>query len=280
MRILIAAAFATLSLAVPYVAAQEKTDFKIPRTADGKPDFNGVWSSGGAERLGDLGGGPPRFTSAPNLPRAEPLSYQPWAEAERQKYLARRGIDDPIGRCMMPGVPRTTGMPMPIQFVQTPKQFIILYEAYHAYRIIPFDAKHPDDVEPSFMGDSVAHWEGDTLVVDVVGFNTVTWISGVGTIHTDKLHVVERYRFVDAQTRGAGSDDRGSRSAHQAGEAVLHAAARTGRADSRIRVHREQRGLDPVRTDPQDRPALPAEVGLDVGLATDFRLPGGHSTGL
>ena len=200
MKVLIAAALATLSLAVPYAAAQEKTDFKIPRTADGKPDFSGVWSSGGAERLGDLGGGPPRFTSAPNLPRPEPLSYQPWAEAERQKYLARRGIDDPIGRCMMPGVPRTTGMPMPIQFVQTPKQFIILYEAYHAFRVIPFDAKHPDDIEPSFMGDSVAHWEGDTLVVDVVGFNTQTWISGVGTVHTDKLHVVERFRFVDPQT--------------------------------------------------------------------------------
>jgi hypothetical protein len=197
---LVAAAIAALSLVVPVVAAQEKTDFKIPRTADGQPDFNGVWTSGGAERLGDLGNGPPRFTSAPNLPRAEPLSYQPWAEAERQKFLARRGIDDPIGRCMMPGVPRTTGMPMPLQFVQAPKQFIILYEAYHAYRVIPLTSKHPDDVEPSFMGDSVAHWEGDTLVVDVVGFNTQTWISGVGTIHTDQLHVVERYRFVDPQT--------------------------------------------------------------------------------
>jgi len=197
---LVAAAIATLSLPVPRAAAQEKTAFKIPRTPDGKPDFNGVWTSGGAERLGDLGDGPPRFTSAPNLPRSEPLSYQPWAEAERQKLLERRGIDDPIGRCMMPGVPRTTGMPMPMQFVQGPKQFIILYEAYHAFRIIPFDAKHPNDIEPSFMGDSVAHWEGDTLVLDVVGFNTQTWISGVGTIHTDRLHVVERYRFVDPHT--------------------------------------------------------------------------------
>ena len=111
--VLFAVAIATLSPA-PRVRAQEKTDFKIPRTADGKPDFGGVWTSGGAERLGDLGGAPPRFTSAPNLPRPEPLPYQPWAEAERQKFLARRGIDDPIGRCMMPGVPRTTGMPMPI----------------------------------------------------------------------------------------------------------------------------------------------------------------------
>jgi hypothetical protein len=197
---LVAAGIASLTLAVPRLAAQEKTDFKIPRTADGKPDFNGVWSSGAAERLGDLGGGPPRFTSAPNLPRPEPLPYQPWAEAERQKYVERRGIDDPIGRCMMPGVPRTTGMPMPIQFVQAPKQFVILYEAYHAYRVIPFDVEHPKDIEPTFMGDSVARWDSDTLVVDVVGFNTETWISGVGSVHTDRLHVVERYRFVDSET--------------------------------------------------------------------------------
>lgn len=187
-------------LATTALAAQQKPESAVSRTADGKPDFNGVWTSGGAERLGDLGDGPPRFTAAPGLPRTEPIPYQPWAEAERQKYLDRRGIDDPIARCMMPGVPRTTGMPMPIQFVQSPKQLVILYEAYHAYRVIPFDARHPDDVEPSFMGDSVAHWEGDTLVVDAIGFNTDTWLSGVGSIHTDKLHVIERYRFVDRQT--------------------------------------------------------------------------------
>jgi hypothetical protein len=188
------------ALASAQLAAQGKAAGAIPRTADGKPDFGGVWSSGTSERLGDLGGGPPRFTSAPDLPRPEPLPYQPWAEAERQKYLDRRGIDDPIGRCMMPGVPRTTGMPMPMQFVQSPKQFIVLYEAYHAYRVIPFTAAHPDDIEPSFMGDSIARWDGDTLVIDVVGFNTQTWISGVGSVHTDKMHVVERYRFIDPQT--------------------------------------------------------------------------------
>jgi hypothetical protein len=71
---------------------------------------------------------------------------------------------------------------------------VILYEIHHAFRIIPTDGRgHPDDMEPSYLGDSVAHWEGDTLVVDVTGFNTDTWLQGVGTIHSEQLRVTERY---------------------------------------------------------------------------------------
>jgi hypothetical protein len=71
---------------------------------------------------------------------------------------------------------------------------------FHLFRYIPIDAQHPDDVEPSYMGDSVAHWEGDTLVVDVAGFNDKTWLSGVGTFHSEKLHVVEKYTRMDENT--------------------------------------------------------------------------------
>jgi hypothetical protein len=85
----------------------------------------------------------------------------------------------------------------PTQIVQTPRQIVILYEQMHEYRIIPLNAKHPDDLAPAYMGDSVGRWEGDTLVVDVIGFNDRTWLVGTGTFHTDALHVTERYTRVD-----------------------------------------------------------------------------------
>jgi hypothetical protein len=171
----------------------------IPRAADGKPDLSGVWITGALALLvgeeearaiqrADAAAGRP----AP--PPREPPPYKPAAEAKRQEYLARRGIDDPMARCFLSGVPRITTRPLPFQIVQMPGQVIILYEAHHAFRIIPTDGRpHPDDLEPSFLGDSVARWDGDTLVVDVIGFNEKTWLAGVGTIHSEKLHVAERY---------------------------------------------------------------------------------------
>jgi hypothetical protein len=74
-------------------------------------------------------------------------------------------------------------MPMPFEIVQTPKEVVIAYESFHAFRIIPINDKlqHPNDLVPTWMGDSVARWDGDTLVVDVTGFNDKTWLSGTGS---------------------------------------------------------------------------------------------------
>jgi hypothetical protein len=172
----------------------------VPRAADGKPDLSGIWIATGAMRLlfGDEAAKAIVQADAaagrPPLPRPEPLPYKPAAEAKRQEYVARRGIDDPMGRCLLSGVPRISFRPLPFQIVQIPGQIILLYEVHHAFRVVPTDGRpHPDDVEPSFLGDSVARWEGDTLVVDVTGFNEKTWLTGVGTIHSEKLHVTERY---------------------------------------------------------------------------------------
>ena len=172
----------------------------IPRTADGKPDLSGVWIANGAMLLlfGEEEAKAIRqadaATGRPAPPRPEPPPYKPEAEAKRQYYVDRRGIDDPMARCLISGVPRITVRPLPFQIVQLPGQIIFLYEVHHAFRIIPTDGRpHPDDIEPSYLGDSVARWEGDTLVVDVTGFNENTWLAGVGTIHSEKLHVTERY---------------------------------------------------------------------------------------
>jgi hypothetical protein len=171
----------------------------IPRAADGKPDLSGIWIATGALMLMEGEAAVKAVQDAdkaigrPPL-RRDPPPYKPEAEARRQYYLGRRGIDDPMARCLMSGVPRISARPLPFEIIQLPGRVVILYEVHHAFRIIPTDGRpHPDDLEPSYLGDSVGRWEGDTLVVDVIGFNDKTWLAGVGTVHSEKLRVTERY---------------------------------------------------------------------------------------
>ena len=171
----------------------------VPRTADGKPDLSGIWIATGALLLfeGEEALRAARAADAAagrQPPPAEPPPYKPEAEARRQEYVARRGVDDPMARCLLTGVPRIKFRPLPFEIVQIPGRVIILYEIHHAFRIIPADGSpHPADLEPSYLGDSVARWNGDTLVVDVVGFNDNSWLAGVGTVHSEQLRVTERY---------------------------------------------------------------------------------------
>jgi hypothetical protein len=182
----------------------------VPRTAEGKPDLTGVWQGGNGRRgtweeansglgVGGIGSDP----TAPANPGSQqvitdPAPYQPWAAKKVLESFNKRGIDDPAALCLPLGVPRISIVGLfPIQIVQTPAQIVILYEYMNVFRIIPIDAMHNDDVVPSYMGDSVARWEGDTLVVDTIGFNDKTWLTGTGTFHTDALHVTERYTRID-----------------------------------------------------------------------------------
>lgn len=167
----------------------------IPRAADGKPDLTGTWQSGGVSINGEAGA-PPLNPLPPidNHPiRREPLVYKPDWEAKRKTIDA--ALDDPTLYCLLPGVPRISTMPMPLEIVQTPKEVVILHEAFRAWRRIPIDAnlKHPDDLTPTWMGDSVGRWEDDTFVVETIGFNDKTWIAGAASIHSEAMRVVERY---------------------------------------------------------------------------------------
>jgi hypothetical protein len=171
----------------------------IPRASDGKPDLTGTWQSGGVSINGEPGA-PPLHPLPPiddHPIRREPLVYKPAYEAKRKTIDP--ALDDPTLYCLLPGVPRISTMPMPLEIVQTPKQITILYEAFRAWRRIPLrdDLKHPDDLVPTWMGDSVGRWEGDTLVVDTIGFNDKTWLAGGASIHSEELHVVERYTLND-----------------------------------------------------------------------------------
>ncbi|HYM22649.1 MAG TPA: hypothetical protein VEU08_05560, partial [Vicinamibacterales bacterium] len=128
----------------------------------------------------------------PNLARGIALPYRPGAE---EKFKSHRGEDDPTARCLPPGVPRALGSPFPIEILQDANSVTILYEYMHLIRRIPTDGRsHAADLDATYMGDSVGRWEGDTLVVDAVGFNDQTWVDTEGHQHSDALHVVERYR--------------------------------------------------------------------------------------
>jgi hypothetical protein len=172
----------------------------VPRTADGKPDLSGIWIAQSALPLA-AGEDEVKAVFAADaaagrkpLPPREAAPYTPEAEARRQYYLNRRGIDDPMARCLLSGVPRIQFRPLPFRIVQLPSEVIIIYEIHHAFRMIPTDGRpHPADMEPSYLGESVGRWDGNTLVVDVRGFNDKSWLLGVGTIHSEKLRVTERY---------------------------------------------------------------------------------------
>jgi len=199
-RIVLASAVAVVVLSSAPLAAQPSAERAAPRTAAGKPDMSGIWVATGAimlfegeeafaaARAADAAAGRPPGNSNEAPP------YKPEAEAQRQYFLSRRGIDDPMAQCLLTGIPRINFRPLPFEIVQLPDRVIMLYEIHHAFRIIPTDGRGPpEDAEPSYLGESVAHWDGDTLVVDVTSFNTQTWLSGVGTIHTEDLKVTERY---------------------------------------------------------------------------------------
>jgi len=177
--------------ASPSDASAAGTKKAVPRTADGKPDLSGVYGYG----AGGGGRGAPPPVAAGGLPTTPTL--KPGAE----KYKVVRAADDTglYSTCLPPGIPQTFFVPYYIQIVQAPKHLVVAHEYLNLFRIIPTDGRpHPADPDPSWMGNPVARWEGDTLVVDSIGFNDKTEINGYR--HTEKLHVVERFSRPDFDT--------------------------------------------------------------------------------
>jgi hypothetical protein len=203
-RVLSIFALAALSAlcAVP-AAAQAPAAPRAGRTADGKPNLNGIWQvlntanwdlqshaaqPGQMIPLGAIGAVPAGL----GVVEGEQIPYLPAAAAKKKENFANRLKLDPEVKCYLPGVPRATYMPFPFQIVQTPKYILITYEYANAVRTIYMDDPGPAPVD-SWMGQSVGHWEGNTLVVDAKGFNDQSWLDRAGNFHTDALHVVERY---------------------------------------------------------------------------------------
>ena len=167
-----------------------------PRTPTGQPDLQGIWQvmNSAAWDLED-------HTAQLGVPaglgvvEGGPIPYLPAALLQKQQNYKNRATADPETKCYMPGVPRITYMPYPFEIHQFPRYVAILYEYIHVYRVIYTDGStHPpgEGIE-WWMGDSRGHWEGNTLVVDVIHFNDETWLDRAGNHHSKALHVVERY---------------------------------------------------------------------------------------
>jgi hypothetical protein len=180
----------TVNVAGTTAAAASTSDAPkpIPRMADGKPDLSGIYNPGSFSQM--FGG---RTTRGQNDPFTGKL--KPGAE----KFKVVRGPNDAgqYAQCAPTGLPGAYFVPYQWQIVQGKDTVVIMYEYPHLFRAIPISTaanpvEHPEDPDPTWMGNSVAHWEGETLVVDVVGFNDKTELPG-GFRHTESLHVVERF---------------------------------------------------------------------------------------
>jgi hypothetical protein len=182
--------------------------YKGPRLPDGKPNLNGIWQAmntanwnleehsstpGWSSVIGAVGAEP----GGPGVVEGGAIPYLPAALEQRKTNLANRLNADPEVRCYLPGVPRATYMPYPFQIFQSPKALFIAYQYDGAVRNVFLKDPGPAPTD-SWMGQSVARWEGDTLVLDVTGLDERTWFDRAGNYHSDELHVVERYTPVSA----------------------------------------------------------------------------------
>jgi hypothetical protein len=162
----------------------------MPNLPDGKPDLSGVWESGN-QYFNDLGR---------DLKPGE-LVMKQWAKDLQADRENRDHRDDPLNECMPPGVPRinmtTANGPHPLKIVQTPNLVVLLYETStnSTFRQVFMDGRtFPKDPNPTWLGYSVGHWEGNTLVVDTIGFNGRSWVdTAKGHPQTESAHVTERF---------------------------------------------------------------------------------------
>ncbi len=162
---------------------------EVPRSANGKPDLSGVYDFSGGGRGGGRGGNAAAAPEGPVL------------KAGAEKFKPVRGPDYAGGTsdCMPLAGPQAFSVPYQFQIVESPHSVAILYGYPGTFRSIPTDGgPHSPDPDPTWMGESIGHWEGDTLVVDTVGFNDKTEINGY--LHTEALHIVERFRRTEYNT--------------------------------------------------------------------------------
>lgn len=184
------AAAALLSLAPVWAAGQAPGE--IPRLSDGKPDFNGIWDK---PRIADITRDGQVCGAASEgcvQEGAGELPYTDWGRAQWEGYH-----NDWTAYCLPWGYTRAWQTSYPVEIVQTENRMAILFESNNIFHVIRMNEEHPEDLEPTWLGHSVARWEGDTLVVDTVGFNGKTYLDTAEHPMSDQMRMIERIRFID-----------------------------------------------------------------------------------
>ncbi len=203
-----ALALAACAPATPPASPGDAAAPAIPRTADGRPDLNGIWQAlvpanwdirphearpPPLAMLGAFHAEPPNE----GIVEGGEIPYLPAAFAQQKANYAKRFELDPERKCFMPGVPRATYLPQPFQIFQSGEHLMIAYQFANAVREIHM--QDPGPAPTSFwMGWSVGRWEGDTLVIDVTDQKAETWLDRAGNFHSEALHVEERYTMIGA----------------------------------------------------------------------------------
>ena len=173
----------------------------LPRTADGRPNLQGVWQvrNRASYDLQD-------HAASHNMPAGRSvvdgndIPYQPWAAKKKQENFANRRMADPLASCYMPGVPRIMYMEFPFQIFQTADHIGITFEWSQVHRLIYTNGSAPAQGIDFWMGDSRGRWEGDTLVVSVTNHNDRTWFDMAGNFHSQAMKLMERFTLLDADT--------------------------------------------------------------------------------
>jgi hypothetical protein len=142
----------------------------------GPPDISGVWGARFVQSLSE---------DPPFLPEA------------LQSFNSLKPEEDPLAICKPPGIPRLMNLNFPMEILQTPKVTYFLMEYDQAVRRVYMDGKHPENPDPIWLGHSIGHWEGRTLIVDTVGYNDASWLDMRGHPHSDALHTIERFTVSD-----------------------------------------------------------------------------------
>jgi hypothetical protein len=190
------------SLLVLTLVAGAASAQTLPRTAEGKPDLQGIWQVRNRASY-DLQDHVARhgMPAGWGVVEGGEIPYQPWAAEQQVANFANRATADPLSQCYLPGVPRIMYMEFPFHIFQTREHVAITFEWSQVFRLIYTHGRPPlhPGIE-SWMGSSRGRWEGDVLVVEVTDHNDKTWFDAAGNFHSDALRLTERYIMRDADT--------------------------------------------------------------------------------